>query len=319
MNRTKLDEKSMTIGFDPYDYDKEEKLWQLIQEGYDYTTSDGCMRWIRKYPDETKFNSFNCTQLLDFQKKWLEFQQIPGHLYNPVSQEGYNAFARWNEWFGAYVAGLGYVGEPSSSSYGAQLYLNGSWVSPGTSDFPMTTGNFYKKAAEHTWSGGQVDTWGYVKADQRILGVSTDMGFAYGEGDNDTLVTLANFCRMLSWDPVEVNDIRSDFQEYRDQNTSKYEIPARAIAKFLDSRFSVAYASSISEALRKHYGVLLRIVTRTEEVNAQINKYGEDYLIVGYNPILQQLDYITRAGGVGALSLEKVVFSETVTFFYKRH
>ncbi len=317
MDRTKLDENSFEgLNLFLQDFSTPEEFRKYMQDnGFEYSDSSGCYRWIRTEIDSESMNSINCKQLTDHLKLWLQYQQIPGTSSNPLSQAGYNAFARWDQWFGAYVAGLGYIGEPASSSYGAQLYLNGSWVAPGTSAFPMTTGRFYQKAAEKTWSGGQVDTWGYVQAGQRILGVSTDMGFAYGTHSDSTLITLANLCRMLSWDPVQVNDIRSRFQAYWTHD--KYEIPSWAIADFLNANFFPGDAVSIAEALRKHYGVLLRIVTRTEEVNGKVNKYGDDYLIVDYNPILQQLDYIKPQGGVGTLKLEDVVFSDNILFIYR--
>lgn len=78
-------------------------MTELFTSGYNYTDTTGCWRWVREDISSNSFNSVNCKQLTDWQKMWLSYQQIPGTSSNPLSQEAYNVFARWNLWFGGYV------------------------------------------------------------------------------------------------------------------------------------------------------------------------------------------------------------------------
>lgn len=324
MDKKRLDGDSFgRLNFNPNDFTDEHFFSVYMQaNGYEYISQDGCWRWIRKGISSSEFNSVTCNQLSEMQRFWLESRklEIPGTSSNPLSVNAYNDFARWNDWHGAYVGNLGFISVPSSSGYGVQLYINGSWVTPGSEGFPVSVESFYRIVHEKTWTGGSVEGWGNVSPETFILGASSGLRFTGGDSYLNPLIDIANLCRILDSDPVGLPYLQIRFQEFWIRDKNQYEIPDWAIRDYLDPHYSNGLTSDVKEALQRHYGVMVRIISKEGYVNGKYSRYGNDHLIVSYNGLYHAYITINSYGTLGAVDESAIDDKQkTVYFIYRKH
>ncbi|MBD5225289.1 MAG: hypothetical protein HDS68_04890 [Bacteroidales bacterium] len=119
-------------------------------------------------------------------------------------------------------------------------------------------------------------------------------------------------CVLDDWNYLDHNDLFEEAMRQFKEYYANRAIPGSS----LDAHFYPAYARSIPEALEKHYGVLLRVVDRIVEQNAQTLMYGKDYLVIGYNPVLQQYVVIEPSGALGTLDALAIQKGEIKTISY---
>ena len=307
---------------------------QMIEEGYDfdpnyYNESDNNKlegwQWSRKKPDWNGYNYKTRDELIAeqidaFRAYYSSVQAPPGTSSNGISQDGYNMYARWDLWPGGYVQNMGFVAAPTSSmEYGASLLRNNSWIPQGNTDAPLPVVKYYRLDQGGKWKGGHVSGWGYVNEDTHVLGASTSIRFTLASHAYDwDIINIVNLSMQISNWPLDIDSVRSEFMKYWDQQTHRFEIDDRTLRKYLNDHFYQATTTSIPEALDKHYGVLLRLVTRTVEVNGQELKYGYDVLVLGYNPVLQQYLIFGTNGTLDTLDALKINRGETdvIKFIY---
>lgn len=338
MKRTELDENSFNANNENTKYsgltpEQEEYVLRMKELGFDYMPmyENGTLigwSWIRREEKENKqefeYNYMTkddliAMQLEAFKKYYAQVQPAPGSSSgNGMSEAGYNMYAKWDLWRGGYVDRVGYVAPPTSSMYyGLPLLHNNSWGEQGLSGSPIPEARYYKIDFDNKWHGGHVEGWGYVDKDTHVLGASTSIRFtgpmAYYDGP---LVNIVNLSIEISAAPLDINAVRGEFMKYWNEDTLTYDIDNITLRDYLDKHFYAAYARSIPEALEKHYGVMLRVVDRIEEVNAKTLMYGKDFLILGYNPVLQQYVVIDPNGRLGTLDALKINKGEIKTISY---
>ena len=338
MDRTKLDENSFNAnnenakssGLTP---EQLEYVLRMKELGFDYMPmyENGTLigwRWIRREEKGNKYEfEYNymtkddliAMQLEAFKKYYTQVQPAPGSSSSyGMSEAGYNMYAKWDLWRGGYVDRVGYVAPPTSSQdYGLPLLNNYSWSEQGLSGSPIPEARYYKIDFDNKWHGGHVEGWGYVDKDTHVLGASTSIHFsAASVSYDDAYLNIVNLSIEISSAPMDLDGIRGDFLKYWNESTQTYDIDNIALKTYLDAHFYPAYARSIPEALEKHYGVLLRVVDRIVEQNAQTLMYGKDYLVIGYNPVLQQYVVIEPSGALGTLDALAIQKGEIKTISY---
>lgn len=241
-----------------------------------------------------------------------------------VPIDGYNTFARWGKWKGGYVANLGWVSAPSTSVYGASLYINSSWAEQGGSETPLFDCRFYAIQEQNTWSGGYVDGWGYVSPETKILGATTSAWFRKGSAEDKALLNLLNFGTLVEGGEGSYSDLyalQQRFEHCWDSNSHSYEIDDVELLRYLRTSYhghEVAI-SNISDMLKQHRAVFLRVITRTESSDTGTPKqYGNDYVILYYNALMRTYVFFDPVSGkvaevdavyIDNRSTEKVIFA----------
>ena len=294
--------------------------WQAGKSTDSYT-----WRWMRRYCvlDDWNYLTFRdlSERAVSQFRQYYNSHTMPGSASNVgIPVEGYNMFATWDLWDGGYVANLGYVGAPTSSQeYGASLYLS-SWAAQGYPDTPLPNVKFYKLQEAKKWRGGYVSNWGYVEQNRHVLGATTSIWFykTYSESERP-LANLINFHLLLYSNEASMTALKKRFEEYWNKTTNSYEIDDQALNRYLQSQYYQATYRNIPDALAKHYGVIIRVVTRTDSSYGR--KYGKDYLVIAYNPFLRTYMYFDPiTGKLGSLDAAPIESGqvETVNFVYYR-
>ena len=160
-----------------------------------------------------------------------------------------------------------------------------------------------------------------MEKDKHVLGASTSIRFATKSGAyDDQLLNIVNLSIEVSRAPFNLDNVREYFLQFWNEHTNTYDIDDRMLRKYLDERLEpVRQILTIPEALGKHYGVLLRSVNRTVEENSQVLKFGRDYLILAYNPVLQQYIALSPEGtliSLDALKIENGNANNIVYIYY---
>ena len=289
----------------------------------------GGWTWMRKHCvlDDWNYLTFKdlTEKALEQFRNYYQNHLIPGSSITcGVSIDGYNNFARWDKWKGGYVQELGYISSPSSSSYGASIYMGSSFIPQGSNDTPLYDCRFYAIQMHNTWSGGYVDGWGYVSPETKILGATISNWFINGSASDMALVNLLNFRLFADSNPAAYSDLSALQQEFAkcwNENTHRYEIDDVELLRYLRTQYQghQVAVSNIRDALTQHRAVFLRIVTRTESSDIGIPKrYGNDYVILYYNALMRTYGYIDSVTGkvaelnavnVDSANTEKIIFA----------
>lgn len=288
---------------------------------------DSNWHWIRRHCVLDDWNYLTFSDLvkvaIDQFRQYYSSNPIPGSSSScGVSIDGYNTFARWDRWEGGYVDSLGYVPAPTSSEiYGASLYKSSSWVAQGGESTPLYEVKFYALQERHLWRGGYVDGWGYVSNDRKILGATTSIWFSRGSMVDRVLTNFVNFNILEDSNTVDMNFLRERFAQYWNSEKQTYEIDDNALKQYLISHYYETTAPNIREGLQKHYCVWLRIVTRVDTSTGSERRYGNDFVILGYNALMRTYLYIDPvSGGLGSLDAVSIDNGSvpTVKFFFLR-
>lgn len=290
---------------------KDDFFTYLRENGFHYKNVEDGWQWTRK--DFGAYNYITHTELIEQQLKWLreEWSRLPGSANVPLSVDGYNRFARWDLWKGGYVDTLGYVPAPASSIYGASVFL-GSWYPKGCSTNPVSVEKFYSLVRNGQWRGGYVEGWGEVSAGKKVLGTSHNFGFTNAPVSQRVLCNLVNLSTEIADYPLDIPSLKENFKSYWDSSRESYEIDNSTLRGFLNSRYHIPAETSIKTALDLHYGVLLREVTRTDYKDGITLKYGTDFLIVEYNPMLNKYAYISPLDNTVGYIDENIITSGLV-------
>jgi|GEM_PF-3290694 hypothetical protein len=284
----------------------------LKELGYQYSfDKDGSFtlawKWLRKH---CVLDDWNYLKFEDLSEKAVEqFKEyysnhaIPGSSITcGVQIDGYNQFARWGKWKGGYVQELGYISAPSSSSYGASIYMGSSFIPQGGNDTPLYECRFYAIQEHNTWQGGYVDGWGYVSPEKKILGATISDWFITGSTSDKALLNLLNFRLFADSNPAAYSDLSALQQEFAqcwDANTQSYEIDDVRLLQYLQSQYGShqVAVTNIREALSQHRAVFLRVVTRVVSSAGVDKRYGNDYVLLYYNALMRTYGYIDPVSG----------------------
>ncbi len=216
----------------------------------------------------------------------------------PIDVAYYNLLAQCDEWHGGYVDGYGYMTEETSSSmYGNSIIAGGSVYPCGPNGFvAVRKAKFYQLKKEGRWRGGSVEDWGYVSENTNILGSSIGVGEAVSEGERTLGAIMLISCAMEH--SANLASLQKDFEDCWNEEKKCYEIDSRRLSSYLQANFPyhdpLYGPDDMWIALVNHRVVFLRQITRRDNDSGET--YGEDSMIVDYNPLKHTYEYLNPVG-----------------------
>ena len=299
----------MAFKWKGYFPDKEDEFYKYIKENGSFCDSrkwrDVDERefrnwtWKRKHPVETEFNYITSKQIADelYKKALAEAFGERMDQTKPVALpvKDYNELVQDDAWEGGYVETLGYVEVAASSLYGNSVYLS-SWVACGEQNNPVALSRFYELSRNGQWRGGYVGDWGYVSNTQHIPGSSLDFeSVESGEGIIGCIVNVQNM--IVHGGSVE--SVREKLKPYYNANRNEYVVENNDLFNILNSYFIVNTLhgyKDVNEALSNHKVVMLRVNNRTEIVNGETRKYGNDFIVLASSLIKSEYTLLDTVG-----------------------